>query len=106
MLFKRIKRDRKQWFQDKIDNNELVEGIVTKRDVMTNVRGGLFSTETNYNYYIEIDNHYRYKVKSLKEYNALPLNQPCKVLVVNEEIMYIEGYTDLNDIMRINLVTK
>lgn len=97
MTIKKASRQKRAWLQSKIDNDEFVEGVITKRDVMTEINGNFLDTSTSYNYYIELDNHRRLQVKSLKEYNALPLNQYCKVLVDNDEvIIYIEGYTNLD----------
>lgn len=74
-----------EWYQNKIDNNEFVKGVVTKKDVIGN------------DYYIEIDNQNRFKVEGLKMYNALSLNQTYKVLVEDKEIKYIDGNTTLEE---------
>ncbi|PTK47091.1 hypothetical protein BUZ69_04450 [Staphylococcus saprophyticus] len=81
----RLVESRFEWYQNKIDNNEFVKGVVTKKDVTGN------------DYYIEIDNQNRFKVKGLKMYNALSLNQTYKVLVEDKEIKYIDGNTTLEE---------
>jgi len=85
LLIIRAKQKKRKWLKTKIENDEFIEGVVTNKKVMENE-----------NYFIELDNQYMYKARFLKDYNALPLNISCKIIVGGEYIRYIEGFTTLN----------
>ncbi|HDJ7348105.1 TPA: hypothetical protein PRL34_001961 [Staphylococcus aureus] len=79
---------------EKLNSGEYIEGYVTNREDIAYSDGIIFTT-LKHEYFIEIDNQYRFRVNSLTKYNALPLHQKCKVVTKDEDINYIEGYTKL-----------
>lgn len=74
--------------KEKLNNKNYIEGKVTKKEHKEYGVG-------EHEYFVEIDNLYRLKVKSLNYYNALTIYQPCKVVDLNGTIVYIEGFTNL-----------
>lgn len=93
-LLRLLQKSNLRRIKTKLDEGDYIEGYVTDREVVT-YSEGIISKTLKHEYYIEIDNHYRFRVNSLKKYNALPLHQKCKIITTDETIVYIEGYTKL-----------
>lgn len=93
-LLRLLQKSNLRRIKTKLNSGEYIEGYVTNRADIAYSDGIIFTT-LKHEYYIEIDNHYRFRVNSLKKYNALPLHQKCKVITTDETIVYIEGYTKL-----------
>lgn len=91
---KKIQQDNINRIQKKIENKEYIEGIVTKKQAVPK-DFSITKWKWEYDYLIEIDNGNPLYAKTLKQYNAIPLNKPCKVVTFGEKIMYLEGYTKL-----------
>lgn len=72
--------------KQKLDDGKYFEGIVTKKEA-----------DSKGKYFIEMDNQYRFEVTTLNKYNALELNKRHKIVDINGRIVYIEGYTDLDN---------
>ncbi|BBD87507.1 hypothetical protein [Staphylococcus argenteus] len=91
---KKIQQDNINRIQKKLENKEHIEGIVTKKQAIQK-DFSITKWKWEYNYLIEIDNSKQLYAKTLKQYNAIPLNKPCKVVAFDETIMYLDGYTKI-----------